>query len=105
MPRPPKPAPTMATSVSVGGDTRATVFANPAHGKPKLVLGPLWRGDRAAEGARLEIVWAGHTASRVRIPPSPLVSRSLAPGRSGGYGGGPASGPASPSCPRSRRAG
>ena len=43
-------------------------------------LGPLglpprgaaaWRGDRAAEGARLEIVWAGQTASWVRIPPSP----------------------------------
>ena len=35
------------------------------------------RGDRAVEGARLEIVCAVNPAPRVRIPPSPPLSRIL----------------------------
>ena len=36
-----------------------------------------WRGDRAVEGARLEIVCAVNPVPRVRIPPSPPFTRKF----------------------------
>ena len=59
------------------GDILETLPSRKREQRSQVIEFPKRRGDRAVEGARLEIVCAVNPAPRVRIPPSPPLSRIL----------------------------